>query len=87
MKYVSASSYLCSFNKAAIDLRGEALTGKKYSKAFRYDLWIIIAGCYALRVLGFIYKFYVIATVYRAHSRMVLPALEARDEIAMADDV
>lgn len=87
VKYTNDTEYWISFNKAATDLRQEALDEGKYAKALIYYVWCIISVRYSLRVVGFRAELYKLAAVDPTHEKLVLPALERRGERAAADEI
>jgi hypothetical protein len=87
--YVNAAGYWLSFNQSALALRDECLgmAPPDTALAERYDIWAIIAVRYSLRVLGLRVEFYRRAAKDPVHAKLVMPALESRNEISATDDL
>ena len=75
------------FHGAASDLREEKIKAQDVQRAKIYDLWGMIAINYGLRVFGLRYEFYRLLTRDPGYSKMIMPALVRRNEIAAADDL
>lgn len=86
-KYVNAAGYWASFHESAIELRAERLSQDRNSEAEKLDVWSIISNRYVLRVLGLRSEFYKMAADDPTYAKMVLPTLERRGDIVMADDL
>lgn len=85
--YINSSGYWMSFHQAAICLRQEAIEDKDEEKAFRFDVWSLMAVRYGLRVVGLRTEFYRMAARDPVHAKLVMPTLEQRGEVPAADDL
>lgn len=85
--YINAAGYWMAFHEAAISLRQEALVDKKDEDAVKYDVWALIAIRYALRVVGLRSEFYKLVAKDPVRAKLILPALEQRNDVAAADDL
>lgn len=86
-KYVNATGYWAAFQAAALDLREEAVSQNKVEDVMRFDVCCVIAKRYILRVLGFRTEFYRMAADDPSYAKMILPVLEKRGEMPLADDL
>lgn len=76
-----------AFHEAAITLRQEALTAANEEKALIYEVWAPIAIRYELRVVGLRAEFYRMAAKDPVYAKMVMLALESRNNMAASEDL
>jgi hypothetical protein len=57
------------------------------AKALKYDVWGIISVRYGLRVVGLRVEFYKRSAKDPTHAKLIMPALEGRNDVAAADDL
>jgi hypothetical protein len=88
--YMNAVGYWMAFHQSALALRQEYLvseTADAAAKALKYDVWGIIAVRYGLRVVGLRVEFYKRSAKDPMHARLIMPALEGRNDVSAADDL
>lgn len=86
-KYVNAAGYWSAMHHVAYAMRQEAFDAGKKDDAEKFDAWAYIFVRYSLRVLGLRAEFYRMASKDPMHAKLLLPRLERRGEVAMADDI
>lgn len=87
-KYVNAAGYWSMLAETAMVMRQEAFKNPAdIEEAPRFDAWAYIANRYSLRVLGLRTEFYRMASKDPHHAKVVLPILEQRGDLAMADNL
>jgi hypothetical protein len=62
-------------------------TADAAAKALKYDVWGIIAVRYGLRVVGLRVKVYKRYAKDPKQSRLIMPALEGRNDVPAAEDL
>jgi len=85
--YINAAGYWLAFHRSAIELRQEALRSEEDQKAKRCDVWALLGVRYALRALGLRTEFYKMAADDPTTAKMLLPALEHRQDLPAADNL
>eukprot|EP00737_Agarophyton_chilense_P003788 gb/GEZJ01004540.1/.p3 GENE.gb/GEZJ01004540.1/~~gb/GEZJ01004540.1/.p3 ORF type:complete len:143 (-),score=23.78 gb/GEZJ01004540.1/:3228-3656(-) len=85
--YSNAAGYWMAFHEAAIALREESLVDNKEEEAKKFDIWAIVSINYALQVVGLRSQFYKMAAEDPTHTKLMLPMLEKKGDIAAADDL
>lgn len=87
-KYINAAGYWAMIVEKAMQMRQDALKDPaEEAEAWRFDAWAYVANRYSLRVLGLRAEFYRMAAKDPNHAKMVLPLLERRGDLAMADNL
>lgn len=84
---MNTTGYWAAFHESSIELRAERLAEDKYEDAGRLDVWAIIYNRYVLRVLGVRSVFYKMAAEDPTYAKMVLPTLDRKGDVVMADDL
>lgn len=85
--YINAAGYWMSFHASAVQMRQEAIAAGNTENAQKYDCWAIIAVRYGLRVFGLSEKICKKAAVDPVHAKLIMPALEQKNDTPAADDL
>jgi hypothetical protein len=82
--------YWMAFHQNAVALRQEYLASEAPDaayKALKYDVWGIFAVRYGLRIVGLRVEVYKRSAKDPMHARLIIPALEGRNDVSAADDL
>jgi hypothetical protein len=88
--YMNSVGYWMAFHQNAVALRQEYLASEApdaAAKALKYDVWGVISVRYGLRVVGLRVEVYKRSKKDPMHARLIMPALEGRNDVSAADDL
>lgn len=63
----------------------EGVSQNKVEEVMRYDVWCVVANRYIIRMLGLRTKFYRMDAEDPSYAKLILPLLEKRGKIPLAD--